>query len=150
MPDEKIDDVDRKIISILLNDGRKSFSEISIMVGVSAGTVANRIKKLVKRGVIRKFTVEVDWKKLGFEFLAVLIIDVDPGRISYVSEKLYSFSEVSDVFVGVGGEPCAVVFVRTEGIDEFFSFMQNKVAMLEGVRGVRSVIVGESKSKIGF
>nr|HDO80056.1 winged helix-turn-helix transcriptional regulator [Candidatus Bathyarchaeota archaeon] len=56
---EEIDNIDRKIISILLNEGRKSFNEISLIVGVSTGTVANRIKKLLKKGVIKKFTVDL-------------------------------------------------------------------------------------------
>ncbi|MEM3148398.1 MAG: winged helix-turn-helix transcriptional regulator, partial [Candidatus Jordarchaeales archaeon] len=70
MRDGEVDEIDRKILSILLDDGRKSFNEISLMVGVSTGTVANRVRKLIERGVIKRFTVELDWRKLGFDVFA--------------------------------------------------------------------------------
>lgn len=145
MRNEGVDEIDRKILSILLNEGRKSFNEISLMVGVSTGTVANRIKRLIEKGVIKRFTVELDWRKLGFDLFAILLIEAELGKVKDISEELYSYPEVDAVYTGVGGAPHVVVFIRAEGIEELFAFMQNKLATLEGVKSVHSVIVSDSK-----
>jgi len=145
MRDGEVDEIDRKILSILLDDGRKSFNEISLMVGVSTGTVANRVRKLIERGVIKRFTVELDWRKLGFDVFAIILIEAEIGKVKDVSEELYSYPEVGEVYTGIGGTPHIVAFVRASEVNDLFSFMQNKVAVLEGIKSVRSVIVGESR-----
>jgi len=145
MRGKEVDKIDRKILSILLDDGRKSFNEISLAVGVSTGTVANRVRRLLEGGIIKRFTVELDWKRLGFDVLAIIILEAEIGKVRSVSEKLYSCPEVGEVYTGIGGTPYVVAFVRTGNVDSLFAFMQNKLAVLEGVRSVRLVIVSESR-----
>ncbi|MDD2531874.1 MAG: Lrp/AsnC family transcriptional regulator [Candidatus ainarchaeum sp.] len=53
-----MDELDYKVLSALRNNSRESFLSISKDFGVSEGTIRNRVKKLVKRGVIEKFTID--------------------------------------------------------------------------------------------
>ena len=81
MDDEvvKIDDIDRKIIDLLNEDGRMSYRNISRILDVSVGTVHNRVEKLVQKGVIKKFVPIIDHSKLGYKLTAIIGVKVKGG-----------------------------------------------------------------------
>ena len=62
----KLDDTDINILKIINEDVRTSYRQISRSLDVSVGTVHNRIDKMVKSGVIKKFSPVIDHEKLGF------------------------------------------------------------------------------------
>ena len=65
LPDTvKIDDLDRDIISIFNKDGRISYRKIAKKLDISIGTVHNRMEKLIRNGVIKKFAPVIDHQKL--------------------------------------------------------------------------------------
>ena len=72
----KIDEVDRKIINILLKDSKLSNFEIGKQLGLSHDAVRYRIEKLVKEKVILNFSVDIDPAKLGLLIWGDLIISV--------------------------------------------------------------------------
>ena len=57
-----VDEIDRKIINLFQEDGRMSYRKIAKELDISIGTVHNRIDKLTKNGVIKKFTPVIDQK----------------------------------------------------------------------------------------
>jgi len=71
-----IDNKDAEIIKILEDDGRISVLELAKKVKLSHETVRYRINKLVRKGVIEKFTVSIDKKKLGYNLYAVIMIAI--------------------------------------------------------------------------
>lgn len=60
-----LDEIDRRIIGLLVRDGRASFARLGDEVSLSPHAVAERIRKLVKAGVIRGFTADVDYGAVG-------------------------------------------------------------------------------------
>jgi DNA-binding Lrp family transcriptional regulator len=70
----QIDKKDIEIIRILEEDGRISLLELGRKVKLSHETVRYRLNKLVKSGIIEKFTVSIDKRKLGYEIYAVIMI----------------------------------------------------------------------------
>jgi len=63
---------DLELIQILMKNSRTPFVKIAEMLGVSETAVRKRIRKLERDGVIRKYTIEVDPKKIGFEITALI------------------------------------------------------------------------------
>lgn len=63
-----LDDLELKIIDILLNNSRTSFSEMSRRLNVSIDVIKSRINKLIKREIITRFYAKIDFSKLGCEF----------------------------------------------------------------------------------
>ena len=59
----QIDDIDSRIISVLAADGRRSYADIGTEVGLSTAAVHERVKKMLEKGVIRRFAISVDWIK---------------------------------------------------------------------------------------
>ena len=75
-----MDRIDREILSILREDGRIGWSELGARVHLSANAAAERVRRLVRAGVIRRFTVEVDQGSLGRTLEAVIDVKVAPGN----------------------------------------------------------------------
>lgn len=85
----KLSETDRKIISLLLQDGRMEFTKIAKILGVSVGLVHKHYNKLEKSGVITKITYTIDHKKAGLLFyrVAFKITQFNPDRV----EALYKY-----------------------------------------------------------
>ena len=61
-----LDNIDRAIISILLDDARASQRKLSREIGVAQGTITNRIKRLEDAGIISGYSVVIDPEKVGW------------------------------------------------------------------------------------
>ena len=72
-----LDVTDARIIEMLEENGRKSYTEMAEKLEVSESAVRKRVATLLSRGVIKKFTVKVDHTKLGLSTVAIVGIDVE-------------------------------------------------------------------------
>jgi Lrp/AsnC family leucine-responsive transcriptional regulator len=90
------DKIDRKIISLLLEDARMNFSEIGEEVGLSKNAIWTRYENMCKQGVITGATVQVNYKKLGYEAVGQLLLLVDPSKVEQVAD--YIKIKIPDVF----------------------------------------------------
>jgi Lrp/AsnC family transcriptional regulator, leucine-responsive regulatory protein len=72
-----VDRIDRDILNSLESDGRLSFKDLSERVGLSANAVAERVRRLVERGVISRFATEVDLKELGLPLRALVEVKLE-------------------------------------------------------------------------
>lgn len=61
-----MDSIDQQVISVLLRDGRATYAEIGVVVGLSAPAVKRRVDRLLKSGAIKSFTAVVDPQALGW------------------------------------------------------------------------------------
>ncbi|MEB3772596.1 MAG: AsnC family transcriptional regulator, partial [Desulfurococcales archaeon] len=66
-----IDEKDKVIVDMLRENARVSYSEIARKLGISEVAVMKRVKKLEASGVIKKYTVIVDYKKLGYNMVSI-------------------------------------------------------------------------------
>ena len=74
-----LDDINLKIIDILGNDSSTPFVEIAKQIGISDATVHLRVRRLISEGIINKFTLAVDNNLLGYNHLAFMGVNVEPG-----------------------------------------------------------------------
>jgi Lrp/AsnC family transcriptional regulator, leucine-responsive regulatory protein len=82
-----MDGLDIKIIDLLLLNSRTSLKDLSVATGLSSPSVADRIRRLEEKGIIRSFTLDVDAEALGYNLQAVVRIRPLPGML-HVVEKL--------------------------------------------------------------
>ena len=78
---QKIDDIDKKILDILIDNTRTPFTEIAKRLLVSAGTVHVRIKKLEDSGIIKGSSLNLDYNLLGYSFVAYIGILADRSQV---------------------------------------------------------------------
>ncbi|BAW31897.1 MAG TPA: Lrp/AsnC family transcriptional regulator [Methanothermobacter sp.] len=117
----KIDDIDKQIIHLLNEDGRMSYREISRKLGVSVGTIHNRVEKLMKTGVIKKFVPIIDHAKLGYKLTAIIGVRVKGGVLRNWEERTAYQKNVLAIY-DVTGEFDAILigkFRDTSELDKF-------------------------------
>ena len=68
----KLDDIDHQILDILIDNTRVPFTDISKRLLISAGTVHVRVKKMEDAGIIKGSSLNLDYEKLGYSFIAYI------------------------------------------------------------------------------
>jgi Lrp/AsnC family transcriptional regulator, leucine-responsive regulatory protein len=113
----ELDDLDLRIVGLLLRDGRTPASQIADQVGLSRPAVADRIEKLERQGVIRGTTVVVDPAALGrgiTAFISARSEHLEPKALKALRE-LMKDDQVLEAHT-VAGEDCYLLKVRTSSI----------------------------------
>ena len=96
----QLDDLDHAIINMLIKDSRMPYTEIAKRVGLSEAGVRKRVERLIRLGVIRRFTVEVDYSA---RVKAITLIAIDPSTdASEVSRRVKEVSGVERVYEVTG------------------------------------------------
>jgi len=93
-----LDDVDRKILRELQNDGRASFREVSARIGVSTPTVSSRVQAMVDVGLIRGYSTMLDAEMLG-QVSVVLLLESKPADLDKVVEKIKDQELARQIYV---------------------------------------------------
>jgi DNA-binding Lrp family transcriptional regulator len=132
-----VDEIDEKIIKVLLENSRKTYVEIGSTVGLSEGAVRNRVQSLVNSGTIRKFTVEV---APSIRVRSLTMISVDPGIPTFtISRKIQDLSGVESIFE-VTGEYDIICVVSQRDIEALNQTIE-EIRKLDGVVKTNTVIV---------
>ncbi|MFY7906199.1 MAG: Lrp/AsnC family transcriptional regulator [Burkholderiaceae bacterium] len=109
----QIDEMDARILSAMSADSRRSYADVGAEVGLSTAAVHERVRKLVDRGVIRRFSLSVDPDALGLSFTAFVAIRNDGGiHCRDVAPRLRAMPEVQELH-SVAGEYDFLAKIRT-------------------------------------
>ena len=108
-----MDDLDVKILSLLVEDGRRTYGDIGQHVGLSPPAVKRRVDRLRERGVLKGFTAVIDHSALGAATEALVELFYAPGTLlDEVTRRLERHPEVVEAW-SVTGEADAIARVRT-------------------------------------
>lgn len=95
----QLDDTDREIIRLLVEDARRPYNEIAETVGLSPPTVSDRVERLREIGIIRRFTADLDQGILIDGLSLLVTVNAKPGHVDAIKDSLGSFDGVEHVFV---------------------------------------------------
>lgn len=112
------DETDRRILELLLEDARRSFRDIADEVGLSAPAVSNRVDKLRERGVVRRFTVDIDRSRLATGDGCLLTVGASPADAESLAAELAERDAVEYVHRGVDGTIVATARMDAAELDE--------------------------------
>jgi len=142
-----MDKMDRKILEILLKDAQTPLTKIASEIGVHPSTVSYRIKNLIKTGAIRKFSISVNWKKLGWNIEAAVLIDAEQKDLRRIAKDLCKFEEVIEVH-SITGYHDLLIMVVAKDMEDFQKFMEEKLAAISGVvRSYPAMVVEDYKEE---
>jgi DNA-binding Lrp family transcriptional regulator len=130
----QLDDKDKKILNLLQENSRISYLHIANELGISEATVRYRVKNLIDNGVINKFTVLLDSKKIGYPTTGILMVKITPDHFEKTSEQISDLTETYHVFQNTG-EYNLIAVVHAHNL-EHLSDLRKRVEMLPGVRDV--------------
>lgn len=109
-----MDDIDRKILALLVEDGRRTYDDVAGRVALSAPAVKRRVDRLRRDGVLKTFTAVVDHAALGSTTEALVELFYAPGTtLDAVAGTLRAHPEVVEAW-SVTGEADAIARVRTK------------------------------------
>lgn len=109
-----VDEIDRKILSLLKNNSRLQFAEIGKKVSLSAPAVFSRVKKLESKGVIRRFSIEMNPEALEASMCAFIRVVLKGVATADAIAALEKYKEIEEAH-HVAGEDCLILKVRTQG-----------------------------------
>lgn len=143
--DARLDDVDLEIVRMLHQDGRSSYSDISRVIGVSAGTVRNRIDRMRSSGLLN-FNVWLDPHCSGLGVQATLLVKVQPRQLAETANALADMEETGYVAT-LAGAYDIVADVFCHDVVDLRRLIHEKVQQIEGVLDVSTNLVTETKRR---
>jgi len=127
----KIDKLDQKLILALQKNGRRTYMDLAKMLGVTEGTIRNRLKKLVDHGIITTTAVpQLD--KLGYNFMGIVGMQVRLADLRTVANQLAKEPNVC-YLANVTGRYEFIAIVLTRSPEEFAYFMENVISAIPSV-----------------
>jgi DNA-binding Lrp family transcriptional regulator len=132
-----VDKIDEKVLEILREDSRISFVEIASRVNLSEAAVRRRVSNLVKDGVIRRFTVELNEPQLTS---AIIYVSVNPANpTSEVSRKMRLVPGVETIYETTGTFDVAAI-IKGPNIAEVNKSVE-EIRRITGVLNTNTTII---------
>ena len=135
-----------KILSELSNDASISVPRLSKKIDVNSSVVYSRIKRLVKRKLIERFTIDVNDAELGYEVKALTGINIDTKKRDNVIEQLLNIDGVREV-AEVTGRFDILVTMYSRTLDLMHKMVSEKIGRIEGIQSSESFIEMKSRTK---
>jgi len=130
----EIDEKDQRILEELVEDASQTITELAAKLKMPRTTLQERIKRLKQLGVIKKFTVQLDYSKLGKPATAFVLVSFQQGAVSQkkLAQEIAKLPEVVEAHL-ITGEWDILVKVRTDSMQSVGSLVVDKLRMMEGV-----------------
>jgi Lrp/AsnC family transcriptional regulator, regulator for asnA, asnC and gidA len=135
----RIDDLDLKILSELSKDASTSVPKLSKKISINASVVYSRIKRLLRKGLIKKFTIVINDEALGLSVKALTGINMDSKLRDNVLNELFKIPEVREVSE-VTGRFDILVTMNARSLDEMHRLISEKIGHVEGVQKTETFI----------
>jgi DNA-binding Lrp family transcriptional regulator len=100
---KSLDEIDKQLLDLLYIDSRMKYTEMADHLKISVGSIHNRIKSLEERGIIKKFTVQIDPEKLGLDLTVIIEIQIEVSFLTEVNNNLQKFPQIISLYNVTGG-----------------------------------------------
>lgn len=130
-----IDEKDRKIIQELQKNSRNSTKNIAKNINIPRVTVHDRIKKMEEREIIKKFTVNIDYKKIGLSTEVFIFVSFQSGLDISQRELAKRVSKIEGIYEVhiISGEYDLLLKVRGESLEKIGKLVVDKLRKIKGV-----------------
>lgn len=122
----ELDNLDKGILNTLIGNSTLSYRDIAKEVKVSVATVMNRVNRLRKEGIIKRFTTIVDYDKIGFDVEVLIEIRISKGKLFQVEKEIANQPNVFAVYDLTGDFDAAILarFRNRKQMDSFLKKIQ--------------------------
>lgn len=148
--DLKVDETDRKILDLLSDNGRMSYSDIGKRLNLSRVSVRERVNQMMENGVIEKFSVVINSEMAGKKVSAFFEVDCEPAYLVQVAETLINNPNVASCYQ-MTGPSTLHTHVLVEDFRRLEQFINEELYALEGISRVSShILLRRFKSRTGL
>ena len=142
----KVDELDLTILTELSADASISVPKLSQKIKVNPSVVYSRIKRLVKKKLIERFTIVVNDQELGFQVKSLAGINMDSKKRDIVIEELFRIDGVREI-AEVTGRFDILVTLYAHSLDEMYVIVSEKIGKIDGVLSSESFIEMKTREK---
>ena len=142
----KPDNIDLKILSELSNDSSISIPHLSKKINVNSSVVYSRIKRLVKRKLIERFTIEINSKELGYAVKSLTGINMDSKKRDNIIEELFKINEVREISE-VTGRFDILVTMYSRNLEDMHQLVSEQIGKIQGIVSSESFIEMKTQTK---
>jgi len=135
----RFDELDMKLLFELTRDGSISVPALSKKLGINASVLYSRIKRLMKKRLIKKFTIVIDDSLLGIGVKASVGINRDPKFKDDIHKRLMDTPEVASISE-VTGRFDIMIKVYAENLEELHSVVIEKIGKIEGIQNTETFV----------
>jgi Lrp/AsnC family transcriptional regulator, leucine-responsive regulatory protein len=134
-----LDQIDRMLLALLKEDTKRKYTELGEIVHLSPPAVHERVKKLERAGIIRKYSIEIDPEALGLAVRAFVRIHINRIPCEEMARALQTFPEVVECYSSAG-EESMLIKVHT-GSPYQLERLLNRIRQMTGVERVQTSIL---------
>ncbi|MFX0098074.1 MAG: Lrp/AsnC family transcriptional regulator [Candidatus Hodarchaeota archaeon] len=138
---KNIDDTDLKILELLKQNSRMSFQEIAQEIEMTDVTVRRRVKDLVDKEVIKKFTIEVDSQKLGKGLCALIRLEMKVSEQKRIMNEIMKFNDEVEQAYYLAGKCGLWIKIDLDDMENLEEFLNDKLGPIDGITNIESCIV---------
>ena len=138
--------MDLQILSELSNDASISVPRLSKKINVNSSVIYSRIKRLVKRKLIERFTIVVNDNELGYIVKALTGINMDSKKRDHVIDELFKIDGVREI-AEVTGRFDILVTMYSKSLDQMHKIVSEQIGRIEGIQSSESFIEMKSRTK---
>ena len=142
----KPDNIDLKILSELSNNSSISVPLLSKKINVNSSVVYSRIKRLVKRKLIERFTIEINNKELGYAVKSLTGINMDSKKRDNIIEELFKINEVREISE-VTGRFDILVTMYSRNLEDMHQLVSEQIGKIQGIVSSESFIEMKTQTK---
>ncbi|MEE2605841.1 MAG: Lrp/AsnC family transcriptional regulator [Thermoproteota archaeon] len=143
---QRVDDLDLKLLSELKKNGNISVPVLSKKLEINSSVLYSRIKRLIRKKMIKRFTIEIDESQLGFQVKASVGINRDPKFKDLIHEELMKTPEV-DHICEVTGRFDIIIGIIAKDLEQLHSVIIEKIGKIEGIQNTETFVELEKTDK---
>ncbi len=135
----RFDELDMKLLQELTKDSSISVPNLSKKLGINASVLYSRINRLVKKKLIKKFTIVVDDELLGIGVKALVGVNRDPKLKDSIHKQLMETSEVVSISE-VTGRFDMIVRVYADNLESLHTAVIEKIGKIDGIQNTETFV----------
>lgn len=138
-----MDTIDKKILSALQKDGRMSITDLANHVGLSLSPCHRRVKQLEESGAIKGYSAQLDPRKIGLQFSAIVFINLKEGNNDSIKRLENALIDIPEIVQAqrLFGDPDYMLHVVAENLEDFQKLYDEKLSNIPSILRLTSTIV---------
>lgn len=139
----KIDSIDKQILTILQQDAQITNVELAGKIGISPPAMLERVKRLEKNGIIKRYVAIVDPMKVSKGIFALVSVSLSAHQLSSIDQFTRQIKKLDEVLecYHVAGEEDFILKIAVSSIEEYEKFILSKLTKINGVSKVNTKFV---------
>jgi len=139
----KLDSIDRKILQILQNDGRITNAELAKQINMSPPPTLDRVKKLEKNGVIKKYVALIDPASIGIDNYTFVEVTLSRHGNEMVTTFIKAINEIDEIMEchHITGDADFLLKIAVKNITAYEKLLLHKLTNLPNIQHLKSLVV---------